>query len=675
MFIRVDLKCLPILLLLVIFLSPAASNAKDIDSLLEMDIEQLMQLDVDVTSVNKRPQKLHEAASAIYVVTQEEIRRTGANTIMEALRVVPGLTVSQINQSQYAISARGFNRQYGSNKLLVLMDGRSIYSPSFSGVDWTRQDNVMEDIDRIEVIRGPGAALWGSNAVDGVINIITKSSKETAGVLASGGAGRVENGFGSLRFGGNVQEDLTYRVYGKYRDTGPGDNESGARGYDQRRLGQGGFRSDWQATSKDQFTLQGDFYEIDAQTDSPNRFSSFSPPVVSPFLASTFYSGNNVIGRWNRKLEDNSSFSIQAYYDRAKIESSFPSDSTINQADLEAQYNFTLGESQQLSTGFNYRHVDFFAERRFDLRPSNRTTDLYGFFIHDEIALVPKTWTIIMGAKIEHNVFTGFEFQPNARTIWSPAANHSFWGSVSRAVRLPNPSEDNLSFDASGRVLSNSGNLPLLVRMLGNNDIQAEKMLTYELGYKVNILPTLTFDFAGYLNKYDDLIEFASKTPFLETSNGGVRLVAPFVFENSMKGEAYGFELSSEWRPIQSWRLLASYAWAKVDLREKVPAVLPGGFSAEDDPHHLMSLRSFLDLPRNFELDSMVYYTGENRNRELVPYTRLDMRLGWKPVKPLELSLAGQHLLQDRHAEFTSQGEQRTQMPRSFIAKATFRFK
>lgn len=668
-----QISCL-FLLFLAVICFPASVVAGEMDELLEMNIQQLMQLDVGVTSANKHPQKLHEAASAVYVVTQEEIRRTGAATLMEALRVVPGLTVSQINQSQYAISARGFNRQFGSNKLLVLMDGRVIYSPSFSGVDWTRQDTVMEDIDRIEVIRGPGAALWGSNAVDGVINIITKSSRETAGVLASGGAGRVENGFGSLRFGGDVQKDFTYRVYGKYRDNGPGENETGAGGHDQRRLGQGGFRSDWQATSRDQFTFQGDFYEIDAQTDSPTRFSSFNPPVNQPFLASTFYTGNNFIGRWNRTLEDDSSFAIQAYYDRTRIESSFPTDSIINQADLESQYNFRIGSAQQLSAGFNYRYVDLYSAPRFDLRPANRSTELFGFFIHDEIALVPKTWNLILGAKIEHNVFTGFEFQPNSRTIWSPVENHSLWASVGRAVRLPNPSEDNLSYDATGRVLSTTG-LPLLVRMLGNNNIKAEKLLAYELGYRGNLLPGLSFDIAGYLNKYDDLIELVSQTPFLEVSAGSPQLIAPLVFQNALKGEAYGFELSSEWRPVRFWRLLAGYTWAKVDLREKMPAVIPGGISAEDDPHHLMSLRSYLDLPRNFEFDSMVYYTGENKNRELVPYTRLDLRLGWKPAKPLELSLVGQHLLQDRHAEFSTQSDQRTQMPRSFMAKATLRFK
>lgn len=662
------------LLLFLVTLFPASVVAKTINDFLSMDLEQLMQVDVTVTSPGKHPQKLHEAASAIYVVTQEDIRRTGAINIMEALRIVPGLTVSRINESQYAISVRGFNRLYGSNKLLVLMDGRTIYSPSFSGVDWTKQDTAMEDIDRIEVIRGPGAALWGSNAVAGVINIITKSSKDTQGALVSAARGTEENGIGTVRYGGQATENLTYRVYGKYRDVGPGKRNDGSDAYDQKWMSQGGFRSDWQAGAKDLVTFQGDYYVADAQSETYERFASFTPSRI-PLRWTNTHSGNNLISRWNRTLENDSSFTIQAWYDQVKYQSdSYSTDTTINQGDLEAQYNFRIGEIQRMSVGASYRYADFYSARSFDLRYPNQSTNLFGFFIQDEIALAPKIWSLILGSKFEHNKFTGLEIQPNIRTAWTPAAEHTLWAAVSRAVRLPNPGEDNLNYDAVGSIDSRT-RLPILIRILGNRDIGIEKLVAYEMGYRVNVMPTLSFELTGFLNQYDDLVERTLKDPFLDTTTHEFpSLVVPMVFENAMKGETYGIELNSEWKPFKSWRILGGYTWLRVDLREKMAGIIPGALDTEKDPRHLFNIRSYLDLPNNFEFDTMLYYTSANKNQDLLPYARLDLRLGWKPMKKIELSLTGQNLLQGRHAEFSDFSLLRSEIPRAILAKTTFRF-
>ena len=277
--------CLSLVVGLVCVFSPEPGHsAEEQLDILELDLGQLMQTEVIVTSVSKRPQKLHEAASAIFVVTQEDIRRTGAVNIMEALRIVPGLQVARIDQTQYTISARGFlTSQFGSNKLLVLMDGRTIYNPSFAGVIWAAQDTMMEDIDRIEVIRGPGAALWGSNAVAGVINIITKHSSKTQGTLLSGGAGTEETGFGSVRHGGKIGESFFYRAYAKYRDQDSGKDAFGNDAFDAKEMVQGGFRSDWQVNVRDHLTLQGDYYDVEFEDDTRTRFISFTPPFTSPF--------------------------------------------------------------------------------------------------------------------------------------------------------------------------------------------------------------------------------------------------------------------------------------------------------------------------------------------------------------------------------------------------------
>ncbi|GJL78060.1 MAG: TonB-dependent receptor [Nitrospinaceae bacterium] len=647
-----------------------------------MDLKQLMQMDVLVTSVSKRPQKLHETASAIYVVTQEDIRRTGAVNLMEALRIVPGVLVSKINQNRFSVSVRGFNRGFGSDKLLVLIDGRSIYSPVSSGVNkgvrWAVQDVVLEDVERIEVIRGPGAALWGSNAVAGVINIITKSAGDTQGVLAAAGGGTEERAFGTLRYGGKLGQAFSYRLYGKYRDRDEGKLVDDTDSFDDKQMGQFGFRSDWQVNSRDHLTMQGDYYNVDTELEFPARFVSLTAGSP-PFKGKQTNKGANFLTRWTRDLGNSSSFKFQAYYDRVETKTGLPFSSIGNQVDLDFQHNFLIGERQNFSWGWDYRFVEFrFGDSDIFKSPAVTSSHLAGFFVHDEITIIPKRWSVILGSKFEHNEYSGFEYQPNIRTVWTPNPNNTFWAAVSRAVRIPNALEE--------EGVADRFSLPtapvLLFREQNDGRTDAEELLAFEAGYKLN-LPSkkIKFDIAGFLYNYDNLIELVNEPIFFEPVPTPAHLVFPTVNENAMEGEIYGLELSSEWQVLDNWRLSGSYTFMMADFRSTVNQPLNGGVSGlrpdaavEGEPDNIFNIRSYHNLPHDLELDAMFYYVTRNVGRNIPSYSRLDLRLGWKPTKNVEFSMVGQNLLDETHPELSEGIERDSETERSFYIKGTFRF-
>ncbi len=645
--------------------------------ILKKDIKELMQTNVLVTSVSKRPQLLHDTASAVYVVTQEDIRRTGAVNIMEALRIVPGVQVSKINQNRYAISIRGFNRRLGSDKLLVLMDGRTVYSPSASGVFWIGQDTVMEDIDRIEVIRGPGASLWGSNAVAGVINIITKSSPETQGGLISGGSGTEEKGFATLRYGGKIKDNFSYRIYGKYRERNEGKSLDGSRPIDDKQMSQAGFRSDWQVTPSDNLTLQGDYYRLDAGLDFKSRFLSISEGSA-PFKGEVNQKGFNFLSRWSRELDDSSSFQFQAYYDRLERKSELPFNNIVDQFDLDFQHNFLIGEKQNILWGLNYRFSYFDFEETNITKLPKRGTNLFGFFIHDEITLIPNIWNIIIGSKFEHNEFSGFEVQPNIRTTWAPNSESTFWAAVSRATRIPSVVEET-SF--ANRTLI-PGSPPLLIRERNDGRTDSEKLMAYEVGYRFKPNSNFNFDIAGYYFDYSNIIDSVTTgAVFFESSPSPPHLVLENFNANVLEGEVYGLEMSLQWKPLDNWKLSSSYTFSKVDLRPTDNSVVfpqafngEGDLDAEGEPKHLFHFRSYLNLPHNLEFDSSIYYVSRNSARNIPSYSRVDLRLGWKPIKKLDLSLIGQNIFDESHQELTELLEVGTETERSFYFKATFNF-
>jgi iron complex outermembrane receptor protein len=645
----------------------------------ELDIYQLMQMEVTVTSPAKKPQKLHRSASAIYVLTQEDIRRSGAVNIMEALRLVPGVLVSKINQNRYAISIRGFNRRFGSDKLLVLMDGRTIYSPIAAGVFWIGQDTVLEDIDRIEVIRGPGAALWGSNAVAGVINIITKDSSKTKGTLASGGIGTEEEGFATLRYGDIVDESLNYRVYGKFRNRDDGIQSDGTKAFDDKKMHQFGFRSDWQVSTKDNITTQGDYYDLDFEADLPSRFVSLETGST-PLFAFYQYTGANFLSRWTRNLGKDSTLKFQAYYDYFERKANVPLENRADQIDLELQHSFKYGERHDLNWGLNYRvaYFDFETNNIFSLE--NQSRNLFGFFIHDEVTIVPDKWSLIFGTKLEHNDFTGLEIQPNARILWTPNDNHTIWAAFSRAVRIPTVNE---SERTANRILipGVDGGLPILSFEDNQGVTDPEVLISYEMGYRYNINSRFYLDFTGFYFDYNEVLEFTVGSATFQ-SGSIPHILSPISHDNAIEAEIYGGELAVQWQLLKNLRLAAGYAIAKIDVRPTLPNTLipaqfngEGDLEAEGEPEHIFNARSYLNLPYNLQLDSLFFFVSRNTTNRPVPsYTRFDLRLGWKPSDNSEFSLVGQNLFDPSHPELKELIENSSETQRSFYGKATFRF-
>ncbi len=692
--LNIHISCLSIfiILLALIFANPAFSaNEKSLeeeDEIFEMDIHQLMQTEVTVTSVSKRPELVHKAASAIYVLTGEDIRRAGAVNIMEALRMVPGVLVSKVNQNRYAISIRGFNQRFGSDKLLVLMDGRSIYSPVAAGVFWIGQDTVLEDIDRIEVIRGPGAALWGSNAVAGVINIITKSAGETQGGLVAGGAGTEERGFGTLRYGGKLENGLNYRVYGKYRDRDDGKMVGGGDSFDDKQIGQGGFRTDWQIDHQNQLTVQGDYYRLESDLDFRSRFISLSAGSA-PYQGPNHQEGANILTRWTRTMEDSSSFQLQMYYDRLKRKSGVPFDNVVDQFDIDFQHNLSFAEVHNFIWGLNYRYINYDLETTNIINNNRDNSNLASLFLHDEISLIPKKLSMILGLKIEYNSFTDFEYQPSVRAAWNPSPNQTVWAAFSRAVRLPTVDDQNIKVNQV-LVPAAQAMLPadLFIQQITNAGAKSEELLAYELGYRAKIGEKLNFDLTGFYYDYDNLLESNEANFFFDPGLG--LFVGNVLNDNSVKGEVYGVELSAQWQVRRNWRLAGSYSYIETELHPFPGSSIDqflfnseGQLEAELEPNHIFNIRSYLNLPYNLELDTFYYYVSSRSTRispntnifQSIPeYGRLVVRLGWKPRKNIDLSFVAQNLLDPAHPELSELLEVDSETPRSFYLKATFKF-
>ena len=423
----------------------AAQSQQSVPDVTALSMEDLM--NIQVTSVSKRTQKVADAAAAIFVITQEDLRRSGATSIPEALRLVPGLEVARIDENKWAIGSRGFNGRF-DNKLLVLIDGRSVYTPLFSGVYWNVQDVMLEDIDRIEVIRGPGATLWGANAVNGVINIITKKAKATQGGLATAGGGNEERGSVSARYGDKIGGDTTYRVYGKYFDWAPSQYANGGTANDGWEAQRGGFRADYTPAGSNSFTLQGDLYH--SGYNETLTVPSFAAPYSNTFPNTGAYSGGNVLGRWNHSSEGGS-MSLQMYYDNTTLADNSLFVDHQNIFDVDFQDGFHVGDAQQMVWGLGYRSIMDRNDPSFSvsLQPNQRSLNQFSAFLQDEISLV-HSLRLTIGSKFENNTFTGFEFEPNVRLLWTMTPNQSIWTAVSRAVRTPALTEEGLRLTSAG---------------------------------------------------------------------------------------------------------------------------------------------------------------------------------------------------------------------------------
>jgi iron complex outermembrane receptor protein len=614
---------------------PAQAVVADQD-LSSLSIEDLANL--EVTSVSRTPQPLSRAAAAVFVITGDDIRRSGATSIPEALRLAPNLQVARLSSGAYAISARGFNHNTGTaNKLQVLIDGRIVYTPLYSGVFWDEQEVPLADIDRIEVISGPGGTLWGSNAVDGVINIVTKNSRDTQGALADINGGSLDQ-TATVRFGGEAGTNATYRVYGMAARRGGMVTVQGMDAHDSWDKLQGGFRADW-SRGQDAVTVQGDLFS-DTTENLPGE------------LQNSANSGANILARWNRSFADGTALQAQAYYSREERQTTSGIITTVDAYDVDAQSSFAVGSRQTVVTGLGYRVTgDEFLKGPTTsfLVPASRTLSVADAFVQDQISL-NSDLTLTLGLKGEYNSYTGMELMPDGRIGWSITEDDLVWAAISRAVRTPARFDRDLY---APRTLA------------GGPDFDSEQLLAYEIGYRGQPSEALSFSLSAFYNVYDDL----------RTVEASSALVFPLVVRNGMEGETYGIELWGNVAAASWWRLSAGLTTLRKDLRLKPGStdIFGVGF-AGNDPSYQASIRSSMDLPYDIEFDVDMRAVDDLPDPRVPGYVEADARLAWHATPAVEFWVQGANLLHARHPEFENPAVPATEIPRSVTAGARWRF-
>jgi len=650
--------------------TPAAGNLK------QLSIEDLMNL--EVTSVAKEPQRLLQAAAAIQVITADDIRRSGASSIPEALRLADNLQVAQISAHDWAISARGFNANL-ANKLLVLVDGRAVYTPLYGGVLWDVQDCLLADIDRIEVISGPGGTLWGANAVNGVINIITKAAQDTQGLYALAAGGNQLQEQAGIRYGATLAPGVYLRAYGKYTDRGEEVTSSGTGAHDSWHMGRGGFRLDAEPSAPNRLTVQGDFY---------------SGAEDVPATGGAGRSGGNILGRWTHATPGGASMNLQFYYDRTHLSqpfaaspaappffSGFPAASLkddLDTYDLDFQYHFAWGARHKIAWGLGYRATH---ESDGDLSivrfaPTVLSQTLYSGFLQDEIMLARRVYLTI-GSKLEHNGYTGFEFEPSARVQWNLKSTQLLWAALSRAARTPSRYDRDL-FVPSGLI-----NAPPPLQfptsfLKGSPDFVSETVLAYEVGYRAQIGPKLAASVSAFYNDYQHL-RSTTATP----TTAVYVFPFPVFFQNNLEGDTHGLELSASYQMLEWWRLHAGYDLLQEHIHVKRGEVDATGATNETaDPQQQVALRTSMDLPRGVTLDAALRWvdtlhinggpTGGAVVGTVPSYFELDSGIAWHATKSLEVSLMGRNLLHARHPEYGFPSPRREQIGRSVFGRITW---
>jgi len=636
--------------------------------LTQVSIENLM--NVEVTSVSKKEQKLSQVATAIFVITAEDIRRSGATNIPDLLRMVPGLNVAQINSNTWAISARGFNFQFAS-KLLVLIDGRAVYTPLFGGVNWDTQDVPLEDIQRIEVIRGPGGAVWGANAVNGVVNIITKKAADTPGVLVTSGGGTQALEFGTLQYGGKIAGSTSYRIFTRYQNNNHLTDLSGQDGEDGWHVLHGGFRADTNLSRRDTLTTQGDVY-----TGSEGAIivhSIFSPPDNVNAERLTTLSGGNILSRWSHIFSNRCDTTLQFYFDeyRRGGPSAIDVRDTI---DFDFQNHVVLGNRQDLTWGMGYRHSVDDTEGTVDqtLVPLDSSRQLFNLFVQDQITLKSNRTYLYLGTKLENSYFTGFELQPSVHLAWTPRAYRMFWAGVSRASRTP--ARRDVGLDAVLAALPG----PSEVALLGNPTIKSEHVIAYELGYRAQPAERFSIDLTVFVNTYHNLESTEPLPPVIDTDSVPPILIHPKLLDNKLHGTTNGVEASLKWQVTNHWTISPSYSFLQMHLRTDATSLdTTSVVDAEgSNPTHQAQLRSHLELWRGLAWDGNAYFVGRLRAQSVPSYVRLDSQVTWRLEESVSLSVVGQNLVRDHHVEFNDafQSVNSSQIKRSAYAKLTWRF-
>jgi iron complex outermembrane recepter protein len=615
---------------------PEGTIAGQLPALKQLTLEEL--LDVDVTLPLRRPVRVVDAAAAVSVLTSEDIWRSGAGSLPEVLRLAPGLFVGRFSASSWVISSRGF-ASTAANKLLVMIDGRSVYSPLFSGVFWEQIDSPLFDVDRIEVVRGPGASLWGSNAMNGVVSVVSKSAQDTQGTSVSVGTGAEEHFFSSVRHGGRVGPGY-YRVFGKLVSRDDARLSDGTPAEDWQRAGHVGARFDF-GPPANRLTLQGDGFVSRIGLAGRDDLEA---------------SGGNVLGRWSRAVRSQGNVQVQLYVDHTSRLVPAQFDEKRDTFDVDVQHRFMLGGRHQISWGGGYRTSadDTTATTLLFFDPEDRRTSLVSGFAQDEIAITPRVM-LTAGARLEHNDYTGLEAQPTLRARWTPYPSHTLWAAVSRAVRLPTRLDTDVRITQGGRVV-----------IAGNPSFDAETVIAYEAGYRVNTASLFSLDIAAFRNRYDDLrTQELPRTP-----------ASPVTVGNGLNINTSGIELTGRVQPRPWMRFTSSYAFLSKDLSLDRDSRDPTrGLNEAIDPRHQWSLSTRVDLPHRIELDAALRAISALPNPGTPAYSEANVRVAWRPVPRLELSLVGRDLLHRSHLEFVAPtSSRRTELERAVYTRVSVAF-
>ncbi len=605
----------------------------------DLSLEDLM--NIEVTSVSRHPEKLSDAPSAIQVITGDDIANSGALTLPEALRLAPNLNVAQVNASQWAISARGFDGVL-ANKLLVMIDGRTVYSPLYGGVFWDVQNVMLADVDRIEVVSGPGGTLWGANAVNGVINVVSKSAEDTQGVFASAEYGSGMRDSAEIRYGGKLADDLYYRIYAERFDDNGALNTNGSNVNDYWFMSQGGFRLDYIPSGND-LTLQGDAY-----AGRPD------PGGGTPVSAD----GGNVLGRWTSTFSKTADMRFQAYYDQTLRNFDNGFSERLVTWDADFQNRFGLCSWQEVTWGAGYRLMN---DKETDLAlfgftPSHMVLQLPSAFLQDEISIVPDRLRLTLGSKIEHNSYTGIEYEPSGRLAWTPMAGETIWAAISKAVRTPDRTDTDFSV----------GLTPTLALLQGSSDFSTENLVAYELGWRSQFEDRFSLSVSTFYNRYNDI---------LSTEPGPPPFGIPITFANGVAGDTYGVEFATTFRLAEWWYLRGGYTVLKKHLYVKSGNIDSGNASADsDDPNQQAQIQSAITLPHHIAFGSVLRYVESLPNPHVPSYFGLDLRLAYQPTEHWEFSLVGQDLLNYSHPEFVPGSPAPTDIKRSFYGAVTLRW-
>ena len=619
-------------------LLPAASGGQDTtpptDDLTTLSLDDLMNL--EVTTASRKPERLWSAPSGLDVVTGDDIRRAGAENLPDALRLATGVHVGHPSARSWAVSIRGMN-VLAANKISVVMDGRSLFTPFFSGVQWDGHDLLLEDIERIEVVRGP-LALWGAFAVNGFIQILPKPAWDTPGWLVSVGMGTEDPGLFAARYGGKLGEKAAFRVYAKYFQTDWTYLANGEHAQPATDFLQSGFRIDARRSADTAVTVSGDYY-----TNQDLFLDRLQTEVH----------GANLLGRWRRTLSTDSEFQAEGYVDHTYrlIPQNFEETRTTGSGSVK--YHVRTGRHDLLLGADALVSADEIGNIGFaQLVPPERTIHTLGLYGQDTIQMGPQA-ALVLGLKGEKGSLSGFEAAPTIRFAWTPTASTTAWAAVSRAVRTP------VRIDEDLLIL-----LPGLRLFEANDDFKTERVLAYELGVRRRLASAVTFDLSAFAYRYHDL----RSTEPVGTAP------TPLTFKNTLGARSYGAEATLRYQPGRRLAFKGSYRFLDLDFSKDPGSRDTSNGSAEgNDARHVAVLAAHLDLPRGVELDGFLRHASALPNPALEGYTTMDVRLGWRPSKRLEISLLGRNLFDRQHAEFVTTNSLNEQVHRSGTVKLTWR--